>query len=268
MTILASASRCALYALALALALMAQKHGAAAEQPNPDQVAAIKSNCRSDFMSKCWGVPRGGAEAFQCLKKNLPSLSPGCAEAVKAVTPPAAPTTATAAKKPEAAPAPAAESAPAPAATAVPAAASVGAPAPRAETKTAVPAATPKSAAQPVAKQASGAPAKTTSAPAVAAKPAPTAAPPATAAGASAKASTGAAKAEAAPGAAAPAGARPFIGFIPARKMLMVLRICRRDLDTYCADVSYGDGRQLHCLFSKKSSLTPDCQGALATLTL
>jgi hypothetical protein len=267
MTILASASRYALYALALAFALMAQKHGAAAEQPNPDQIAAIKSNCRSDFMSKCWGVPRGGAEAFQCLKKNLASLSPGCAEAVKAVTPPAAPTPATAAKKPEAAPAPAAESAPAPAANAVPAAASVGAPAPRAETKTAVPAATPKSAAQPVAKQASGAPAKTTSAPAVAAKPAPTAALPATASGASAKVSTGAEKAEATPVAAVPEAAPPIIGFIPPRKKLMVLRNCRRDLDTYCADVSYGEGRQLHCLFNKKASLTPDCQGALAKLT-
>jgi hypothetical protein len=44
---------------------------AAARQPSQDQIAAVKSNCRSDFMAKCRGMPRGGTEAFQCLKKNL-----------------------------------------------------------------------------------------------------------------------------------------------------------------------------------------------------
>ena len=47
----------------LALALFVPTERAAAE-PTPDQIAAIKANCRSDFMSKCWGVPRGGAEAM------------------------------------------------------------------------------------------------------------------------------------------------------------------------------------------------------------
>ena len=54
----------------------------AAQQPSPDQIAAVKSNCRSDFMAKCWGVPRGGTEAFQCLKKSrepVRSLPAGCA---------------------------------------------------------------------------------------------------------------------------------------------------------------------------------------------
>ena len=55
----------------------------AAQQPSPDQIAAVKSNCRSDFMAKCRGVPRGGTEAFQCLKKNLASLSAPCQQAVR-----------------------------------------------------------------------------------------------------------------------------------------------------------------------------------------
>jgi hypothetical protein len=58
-----------------------------------------------------------------------------------------------------------------------------------------------------------------------------------------------------------------IIGFIPPRKKLMILKNCRQDLDTHCAGVDYGDGRQLQCLFSHKASLTPDCQGALAKLT-
>ena len=68
-----------------ALALFVPAERAAAE-PTPDQIAAIKSNCRSDFMSKCWGVPRGGAEAMQCLKKNMASVSAGCQKALKAIT--------------------------------------------------------------------------------------------------------------------------------------------------------------------------------------
>jgi hypothetical protein len=55
-------------------------------------------------------------------------------------------------------------------------------------------------------------------------------------------------------------------GFIPPRKKLMVLRNCRQDLNTYCTDVPYGDGRQLSCLESNLAKLTPDCQGALARL--
>jgi hypothetical protein len=77
---------------------------AAAQQPSPDQIAAIKSSGRSDFMSKCWGVPRGGSEAFQCLKKNLASLSAPCQQAVQA---------AIAAATPKAPSAPAAEAKPA-----------------------------------------------------------------------------------------------------------------------------------------------------------
>ncbi len=104
----------------LTLALFVPAERAAAE-PTPDQIAAIKANCRSDFMSKCWGVPRGGAEAMQCLKKNMASVSPGCQQALKAIAaaPPKAPAPAPAIAKPEPAPAPQ----PAPETTAKPAAA-------------------------------------------------------------------------------------------------------------------------------------------------
>ena len=57
-----------------------------------------------------------------------------------------------------------------------------------------------------------------------------------------------------------------IVGVIPPRKKLMVFKNCRKDLDAYCPGVSYGEGRQLQCLFSNKASLSPDCQGALARL--
>jgi hypothetical protein len=39
-------------------------------------------------MSNCWGVPRGGAEAFRCLKDHLASLSGRCQQAVMATAAP------------------------------------------------------------------------------------------------------------------------------------------------------------------------------------
>jgi hypothetical protein len=109
-------------------------------QPTPAQTDAIKSNCRSDYMKSCMSVPPGGQAAFDCLKRNVASLSPACQGAVNAIKPPA-PAAAAPAPVPAAAPAPApAASAPAavtpppPAAAATvahaPAAAPVAAPAP------------------------------------------------------------------------------------------------------------------------------------------
>ena len=73
-------------------------------RPRPKR-RAIRSNCRSDFMSKCSSVTPGGTEAFQCLKKNEASLSGGCRAAVTAIklpgeTPAAAPAPAPAAAAP------------------------------------------------------------------------------------------------------------------------------------------------------------------------
>ncbi|GLH78253.1 hypothetical protein SSBR45G_31620 [Bradyrhizobium sp. SSBR45G] len=98
---------------------------------------AIKSACRSDYMSKCSSVPPGGAPAFQCLQKNMASLSSSCQTAVRALEPAADPKPA-AETKPASAPAVAAKP---PAAPAPPAAAEAPKPAVEA----------PKAAAQPVA---------------------------------------------------------------------------------------------------------------------
>src|SRR5882757_1771439 len=53
--------------------------------PTDAQRAAIKSQCRSDYMAHCASVPPGGAPALQCLQKNMASLSSSCQSAVRAV---------------------------------------------------------------------------------------------------------------------------------------------------------------------------------------
>src|ERR1700729_3854882 len=78
--------------------------GARAQQPSQDQVSAIRSSCRSDFMANCSGVTPGGKDALECLKRNVSKLSGACQTAVSAINPPAAPAATTAA--PAAAPEP------------------------------------------------------------------------------------------------------------------------------------------------------------------
>jgi len=88
-------------------------------QPTAAQQSAMRSNCRSDFMSHCAGVTPGGKEALQCLQKNVAQLSPGCQAAVRATLPPPAPKQVAA---PPPAPAPTAAAAPPPPPPAPPAA--------------------------------------------------------------------------------------------------------------------------------------------------
>lgn len=90
----------------LAAALFATATPVFAQAPTDAQKSAIRSACRSDFMTHCSSVTPGGVEAYQCLKKNVSSLSSGCQSAVRAVEPAAAPTieAAPAAPKTEAAP--------------------------------------------------------------------------------------------------------------------------------------------------------------------
>ena len=57
---------------------------AMAKKPSSAQVAAIRSACRSDYMSYCSSVPTGGAAALKCLEKNKSKLSGGCQQAVNA----------------------------------------------------------------------------------------------------------------------------------------------------------------------------------------
>ncbi|MGB7257538.1 MAG: hypothetical protein WBD48_05625 [Pseudolabrys sp.] len=101
-------NRAALAPALAALALIAITQTAYA-QPTSAQQSAMRSNCRSDFMSKCSGVTPGGKEALECLQKNVATLSPACKSAVSATLP--APATASA-------PPPAAPKAPPPPRTA------------------------------------------------------------------------------------------------------------------------------------------------------
>ena len=218
---------------------------AAAQEPTPDQQSAIRSNCRSDFMSNCSGVPRGGREAMQCLKDNVAKLSAGCQQAVKAVMPapapkPPAPAPVTATPAPPAVPppavapaAPVAATPPAPAAPAAPAAA------------TATPA-TVKPAAPPA-----------STPPAAAAKPA------------AAKPAVPAAKSAAKPPASAPspAAAPPAVIVVAPRQVFALVRTkCRAEYRAYCSDVDIGGGRVVACLQANAASLSPTCQSGLADL--
>src|SRR5262245_1215760 len=58
---------------------------AAVPRPTSRQQAAIRSACRSDFMTNCAGVPPGGLEALACLQRNAGNLSPACQRAVAAI---------------------------------------------------------------------------------------------------------------------------------------------------------------------------------------
>ena len=71
---------------ALMLGLLAAADQAVAE-PTEAQTSAIRSNCRSDYMSYCSSVPRGGAASLECLKQNVAKLSSACQQAVNAIAP-------------------------------------------------------------------------------------------------------------------------------------------------------------------------------------
>jgi hypothetical protein len=93
------------HGLAAALLIMpfAIAEPAIAQQPTPEQAAAIRAACRADFMSHCAGVQPGGREALQCLQRNATRLSTDCNAAITALAPkPDAPQGATAAPPPAA----------------------------------------------------------------------------------------------------------------------------------------------------------------------
>src|SRR5438445_10359361 len=109
--------RAAAHGALLATALFAT--AALAQTPSEAQRAAIKSECRSDYMAHCSSIPPGGEASLQCLQKNMSSLAAGCQSAVRAVEAPAAESKPE--SKPESAPA-AAEAKPAAEPPAAPAA--------------------------------------------------------------------------------------------------------------------------------------------------
>src|SRR5579883_1517850 len=283
-------------------ALFATMAGAMAQAPTDAQRAAIKSQCRSDYMAHCSSIAPGGAASLQCLQKNMASLAPGCQAAVQAVTgsseaksePASAPKSEPAANtgKPDTAAAPAAETKtetkaePAPATTAAPVAAappkSTGMKKPSSAQLAAIRSAcrsdypkvcggVPTGGAQALQcldkNKAGVSPACQNAVAAVAGgAAAPAGSAPAQEAAAS-PAAPAAAPAAPSSAAAAPAAAPPAIVLRPMRprEVLFVMRsACGADVRTLCAGVDPGGGRILQCLISNASSLSPDCRAVLS----
>lgn len=203
-----------------------------AQAPTKAQQDAIRSNCRSDFLSLCSGVPRGGREAFECLTKNQSRLSGGCRSAVSAVVPPAAPP---AAARPEPKPEPRAAK-PEPAPPSAPAASAPAAPSPAAAAP-AAPAPQTPAAKKP-------APPKKTAAPA---RPPAPAVPPPTAAPVPAVVTP-----------PPPATHQPRLG-----EAILIRRFCTTDFRVLCKGVPLGQGRAVQCLASNAAALSPGCRQAM-----
>ncbi|WP_137044007.1 hypothetical protein [Pseudolabrys sp. FHR47] len=198
----------------------------AAAQVTAEQQSAIKASCRSDFMSKCSGVRPGGAEALQCLQKNVASLSPACQSAVSATLPK---------------PAPAAAAAPPPAAPA-PAAATPAAPPPPAAATPTIQMAKPPAATMPAARPAAAMPAARAATPPAPAKPAP-------------------APQQAAMPPAADAPPPPT----PAQ-MSAIKNTCRGDFSRNCKGVPLGGPEAIACLQANAAKLSPNCKTSLADI--
>jgi hypothetical protein len=285
-----------------AIALLAIGFSASAvAQPTEAQTGAIKQNCRSDFLSHCRGVPTGGAEAFQCLKKNEAALSAGCRAAVGAIGAPAQANPAAPAQPAAATPAPtrsepaanptapvhAAPAAPPPPAAAAPAAAPAVAAAPAAprpaEPKPAATAAVP---AQPSAAQqnaikqncrndfmahcAGVQPGGTEAFNCLKTNTAKlTPACKSAVAAIGAPAATKPAVATVAPPAAAPAApaaaAMPTPRIDNLQEAQLIKRFCFTDFKVLCAGVRPGQGRAVQCLAAHAPSLSPGCKAAMAS---
>lgn len=255
-----------------------------AQAPSDAQRAAIKSNCRNDYMAHCASIPPGGAASLQCLQQNMGSLSSACASAVKAVSG-ASETKAEPAAKEE--PKQETKSEPAPAAA-------------EPEKTAAEPA---KTAAEPAAKSSTKAAGGKPSSAQIAAirsncrsdypkvcAGVPTGGAPALQCLAKNKAklsaacekavaaATGGGAAPAAAGGGAPATANaapdaPAAATAPAplllrpmrpREVLFVMRsACGGDVQSLCAGVPAGGGRIIECLASQSASLSPACRQVL-----
>jgi hypothetical protein len=267
----------------LAAATFAAMTPAFSQAPTEAQRAAIKSECRSDYIAHCSSIPPGGAPALQCLQKNMSSLAPGCQSAVRAVEAPAEPT---AESKPESKPdtAPAAtEAKPAQEPATEPATAPAAAPAAKAAASS--PATKPSSAQisairgacrSDYPKVCAGVP--TGGAPALQcleknkSKVSPGCQQAVGAASGGSAAATGAAPANAATAspstatsaaAAAPPAALVLRPMRP-REILFVLRsACGGDVRALCPGVEPGGGRIIECLATQAASLSPACKDVL-----
>lgn len=68
----------------LAIALTLTAGTAQAQKPTPQQIDAVRANCKADFTRLCPGVPPGG-RALLCLREHTGKLSAACQRAVDAV---------------------------------------------------------------------------------------------------------------------------------------------------------------------------------------
>lgn len=246
-----------------------------AQGPTDAQRAAIKSQCRSDYMAHCSSVPPGGAPALQCLQKNIASLSSSCQSAVRAVEASVEKPEPKAEAKPESAPAdataakPASE--PAPAMTAAkPASATPAASAASGKPSDAQIAAIRSACRSDYPKVCAGVP--TGGAPALQcleknkSKLSASCEKAVAAASSGTPSTAGAAATGATAGTnpAAPAAAPLVLRPMRPREVLFVLRsACGGDVRALCPGVDPGGGRIIECLATQSASLSPDCRGVL-----
>lgn len=252
-----------------------------AAQPTQAQQSAIRSNCRSDYMSHCSSVKPGGIEALQCLQRNAAKLSSGCQSAVNAISPPSPPPQ-------QAMPAPASTHAPAaphqPAAP-EPTTATPAAPAAAPAARTHAPAHTPPTHTPPA--HTTAAPANAHGAVAQACRSdfmshckgvqpggpaaqqclqrnaAKLSAPCARAlVGAS---GSGAPTAARAPTAAPPAQTGPAAA-PTAQQQQAIRNTCQRDFQANCRGVSPGGAEALACLQRNSARLSPNCRTSVAAI--
>lgn len=245
----------------------------ALSQAPPDaQRNAIRSQCRADYQAHCASVPPGGEASLQCLQKNMSSLSSGCASAVRAMEPAAAPkaeTAAAAAPKAETAPAPAK-----PAAAAAPAAApKAAASAPAKKPTDAQVSAIRNACRSDYQKVCAGVPAggsaalqcldknkaKVSGGCQQALNVVGGGAVTTAAAGAAAAASPAAN-----PAAAAPATAIVLRPMRPREELFVLRSACSADVRTLCGGVAPGGGRIVQCLATRPAAISPACKEVLA----
>lgn len=256
------------FAIALATPALAQA-------PSAAQKAAIKSNCRNDYMAHCSAIPPGGAASLQCLQQNMASLSSACAGAVKAVSAPSETKA-----EPAAAPKEETKSEPAAAPAAAEPAKTAAEPAAKSTAKAAAAPSGKPSSAQIAAvrtncrsdypKVCAGVP--TGGAPALQCLAKNKAKLSAACEQAVAAATGGGGTPAAAGGAPATANAAPAAAAPPAlvlrpmrpREVLFVMRsACGADVQSLCAGTPAGGGRIIECLVSQSASLSPACRGVL-----
>lgn len=287
-----------LFRIAASLPLILALDAAIAQQPSPDQLNAIRSACRSDFMSHCAGVQPGGREALQCLDRNKASLSAACRSAVSAIEPkpaqpaatpappaaaPASPTATPAAPPRQAAPRPApAPDTPPPTAAGAPAAAAA---AMTAELNAVHRACTlndfishcswitPTS---PelllclrgnVAQLSAGCQTAVRALPAAASPPAAEVVPPAAEPRPRPAAAPPRPPVEEPRVATRPPPAPPPAAGRPTPEQLSAIRsACRSDFMSRCAGVQPGGAEALQCLQRNRAQLSPACQGAVAAV--